>query len=234
MSPAPLVVAASRTVSEAIATRRSVRAFLPDPVPEQTVREMVTAASRSASGGNLQPWRLYVLAGAAREALVRAVEERSAEKPFGDGPEYDIYPRDLTEPYVARRGAVAHGMYALLGIARDDRAARAAQMQENFRFFGAPVGMILTIDRQMGPPQFSDLGIFLQSLMLLARERGLHTCPQEAWSLWGATVREVVGVPDHELVFCGLCLGHADPDAAINRLCTDRAPLEEFAHFRGF
>lgn len=234
MSSAPLVVEPSPSVSEALATRRSVRAFLPDPVPEQTVREMVAAASRAASGGNLQPWKLYVLAGAAREELLRAVEERSVEKPFGDGPEYDIYPKDLTEPYRTRRGAVAHEMYELVGIARDDRVARAEQMKRNFSFFGAPVGMILTIDRQMGPPQFTDLGIFLQSLMLLARECGLHTCPQEAWSLWGATIREVVGIPDNELVFCGVSLGYAAADAAINRLHTERAGLEEFARFSGF
>jgi len=234
LSNVPLVVESSPTVSDAIATRRSVRAFLPDPVPEETVREMVALASRAASGGNLQPWKLYVLAGAAREELLRAIEERSAEKPFGDGPEYDIYPKDLTEPYVTRRGAVAHEMYALVGIARDDHAGRAAQMRRNFAFFGAPVGMFLTIDRQMGRPQFCDLGIFLQSLMLLARERGLHTCPQEAWSLWGATIREVVGVPDEELVFCGLSLGYAAPGEPINRLHTDRAPLEDFARFSGF
>ncbi|MGI9590285.1 MAG: nitroreductase [Myxococcota bacterium] len=234
MSTAPLIVESSPSVSEAIATRRSVRAFLPDPVPESVVREMVAAASRAASGGNLQPWKLYVLAGSARQALVRAVEERSAEKPFGDGPEYEIYPRDLTEPYVKRRGAVAHEMYALVGIARDDHAARAAQMKRNFSFFDAPVGMILTIERQMGPPQFTDLGIFLQSLMLLARERGLHTCPQESWSLWGATIREVVGVPEDEVVFCGLSLGYAAADAPINRLYTDRAALEDFARFEGF
>jgi nitroreductase len=234
LSSAPLVVEPSATISQAIATRRSVRAFLPDPVPEETVREMVAAASRAASGGNLQPWKLYVLAGEAREKLVRAVEERSVEKPFGDGPEYDIYPHDLTEPYTNRRGAVAYEMYELVGIAREDHAARAAQMKQNFAFFGAPVGMFLTIDRQMGAPQFSDLGIFLQSLMLLARERGLHTCPQEAWSLWGATIREVVGVPENELVFCGLSLGYAAPDAPINRLYTERSPVEDFARFSGF
>jgi len=234
MSEVPLVVEPTPTVSEALATRRSVRAFLPDPVPEDLVREMVSSAARAASGGNLQPWRLYVLAGAAREELLRAVEERSVAKPFGDGPEYAIYPADLGEPYRTRRGEVAREMYALAGIARDDHAARARQMQQNFRFFGAPVGMILTIDRQMGPPQFADLGIFLQSLMLLARERGLHSCPQEAWSLWGGTIRSVLGVPDHELVFCGLSLGYAAADEPINRLRTERAPVDEFARFRGF
>lgn len=232
--PSPLDSSPSPTVTEAITSRRSVRAFLPTPVPEATVREMLTTASRSASGGNLQPWRVYVLAGEARDALVDEVARRQATSPFGDGPEYDIYPRELTEPYKTRRGRVAHMMYERMGIARDDREARAAAMGRNFRFFDAPVGMIISIDRQMGPPQFSDLGIFLQSLMLLARERGLHTCPQEAWSMWGKTIRDVVGVPEHELVFCGLALGCADSEAAVNALHSERAPLEEFAQLRGF
>jgi nitroreductase len=232
MSPT-LETAPSRSVHEAIETRKSVRAFLPDPVDPELVRTILSRAARAASGGNLQPWRLYVLAGEARDALVAAVAEKQKDKPFGDGPEYDIYPRDLTEPYRSRRGRVAEMMYELVGIVRDDKSARAAQMQRNFEFFGAPVGMVLTIDRQMGPPQFCDLGLFLGNLMLLAREHGLHTCPQEAWSLWGATIREVVGVPDHELVFCGVSLGQADPEAPINALRSERAPLEEFATFQG-
>ncbi len=230
----PIETGASATVSDAIDTRRSTRAFLDTPVDEATVRELVQKATRAASGGNLQPWKLYVLAGDARQALVDRVKEKSAKTPFGDGPEYDIYPRDLTEPYKTWRGEVAREMYELAHIARDDKAARAAQMAKNFEFFGAPVGMFITIDRQMGPPQFCDLGLFLGNLMLLAREAGLHTCPQEAWSLWGGTVREVVGVPENELVFCGVALGHADPSAPINQLRTERAPLEEFSTFRGF
>jgi nitroreductase len=231
---APLETAPSKTVSGAIATRRSVREFLPDPVPEVLVREIVEQATRAPSGGNLQPWQLHVLAGDARAALVDRVAEKSKTTPFGDGPEYDIYPHDLTRPYTTRRGAVAAGMYELVGIERDDAPARAQQMARNFDFFGAPVGMILSIDRQMGPPQFADLGLFLGNLMLLAREQGLHTCPQEAWSLWGGTIREVTGIPQESLVFCGLALGYADAEAPINRLVTERAPLDEFAHFSGF
>lgn len=230
MAQAKLESGASRSVSDAIDTRVSVRAFLDTPVPEALLREIVEKASRAASGGNLQPWRLYVLSGAARDRLVDAVAEKRKTKPL-DGLEYDIYPRELTKPYTTRRGAVAAGMYELVGIARDDAAAREAQMAKNFEFFGAPVGMILCIDKQMGPPQFCDLGLFLGNLMLLAREAGLHSCPQEAWSVWGQTIREVVGVPDHELVFCGLSLGYPDPDAPINALRTDRAALEDYAVF---
>jgi nitroreductase len=223
---------ASTTVSDAIDSRVSTRAFLERPVPPELVREIVQKATRAASGGNLQPWRLYVLSGAARDRLVEAVAEKRKTRPI-DGLEDDIYPRDLGEPYKTRRGAVAAGMYELVGIARDDAPARDAQMARNFEFFGAPVGMILCIDKQMGPPQFCDLGLFLGNLMLLAREAGLHTCPQEAWSLWGATIREVVGVPENELVFCGVALGYADPEHPINALRTERAGLEDFAVFQG-
>ncbi len=198
------------------------------------MREIVTTATRAASGGNLQPWRLTVLTGSALRRLKDRVAEKSKETPFGDGPEYAIYPPELTSPYVERRSAVAHEMYGLVGIERDDAAGRARQMAKNFEFFGAPVGMFLSVHQQMGPPQWADLGIFLQSMMLLAREHGLHTCPQEAWSLWGKTIREVTGIPDDEIVFCGMALGYGDPDAPINELRTDRGGLEDFARFQGF
>ncbi len=224
----------SPTVSHAIETRRSVREYLPDPVPEALVREILTTASRAASGGNLQPWKVSVLAGAARDALVKTIAERMKETPFGEGPEYAIYPTNLEEPYRGRRGKVAKDMYALVGIERGDKAARARQMALNFSFFGAPVGMFISIDRNMGPPQFADLGIFLQNVMLLAREHGLHTCAQEAWSLWGKSIREFTNIGEDEMIFCGVALGYADPDAVINDLYTERASVDEFAQFIGF
>ena len=229
----PLVTTASGTVSEAIETRRSVRDFKSDPIAEKWIREILVTASRAASGGNLQPWKVYVLAGAARDALVQAVVDRRTEKPFGDGPEYQIYPADLTERYQNRRSRASAQRFDLLGIAREDGEARAAQMSKNFEFFGAPVGMIITIERQMGSPQFCDLGIFIGNIMLLAREQGLHTCPQEAWSMWGQTIREQVGVPDDELVFCGISIGYAVPDSPVNQLRSERVQLEQFAVFRG-
>jgi len=229
-----IVVDPSSSVTDAIETRRSVRDFLSDPVPEAVVREILATASRSASGGNLQPWKVDVLAGEVRDRFVETVAERMKETPFGEGPEYDIYPRDLQDPYRKRRGQVAKDMYALVGIARDDSAARAKQMGLNFTFFGAPVGIFVSIDRAMGPPQFADLGIFIQSIMLLARERGLHTCPQEAWSMWGKSIREFTGIGDDHLVFCGIALGYANPDAAINRLHTSRASVDDFARLQGF
>jgi len=191
-------------------------------------------ASRSASGGNLQPWKVSVLAGEVRDKFVNTVAERMKETPFGEGPEYEIYPQDLGEPYHGRRGKVAHGMYGILGIERDDSEGRMKQMGRNFAFFDAPVGMFISIERNMGKPQFSDLGIFLQSIMLLAREKGLHTCPQEAWSMWGKSIREFTNIPEEDIVFCGVSLGYAVPYAPINGLYTDRAPVEDFAHFQGF
>jgi nitroreductase len=228
------VVDPSPTVTQAIRSRRSVRGFLDTPVAESIIREILETASRSASGGNLQPWKVSVLAGEVRDRFVETVAERMKETPFGEGPEYQIYPSDLEDPYRHRRGQVAKDMYALVGIERDDSAARAKQMGLNFQFFGAPVGLFISLDRTMGPPQFSDLGIFLQSIMLLAREKGLHTCPQEAWSLWGKSIREFTGIPETDLVFCGMSLGYADPDAVINELYTDRASVDEFATFQGF
>jgi nitroreductase len=228
------VVDPSPTVTHAIETRRSVRAYRPDPVPESVVRSILVTASRAASGGNLQPWKVSGLAGDARDALVNAVAERMKETPFGEGPEYAIYPADLEDPYRQRRSKVAMDMYALVGIERDDSEARARQMGLNFSFFGAPVGMFISIDRFMGPPQFADLGIFLQNVMLLAREQGLHTCAQEAWSLWGKSIREFTEIGEDQLVFCGLSLGYADPEAAVNELYTGRAPVDEFAQFQGF
>jgi nitroreductase len=224
----------SKTVSDAIQTRRSVREFLSDPVPLPVVREIVEGATRAASGGNLQPWRLHVLAGDARKALVARVAQKMQTTPFGDGPEYAIYPHDLQQPYRARRSKVAKDMYALVGIGREDTEARTRQMAKNFEFFGAPVGMFISIDRSMGPPQFSDLGIFLQNVMLLARERGLHTCPQEAWSMWGKSIREFADISDEDLVFCGVALGYAEPEGTINNLYTDRSSVDEFASFKGF
>lgn len=229
---APIVTRPSPDLRDALETRRSVRKFLPDAVDEEVLRKILTESSRAASGGNLQPWHVHVLSEAARDEFVATVAEKMASNPFGDGPEYDIYPADLEAPYKVRRGEVAMQMYELAGITRDDKAGRLSLMQRNFCFFDAPVGMFITIDRKMGRPQFSDLGMFIQSAMLVARTYGLHTCAQEAWSLWGKTIQEFLGYPDEHMIFCGLALGYADENAVINNLYTDRAPLEEFASFR--
>ena len=221
-------------VSEAILTRRSIRAFLQKPVARATIERILDLARRAPSGGNLQPWKVYVLTGAPLERLVEAVTDRVAEMPQGEGTEYPIYPPALTEPYRSWRRKVELDLYDILGIARDDKAGRLAQAARNYIFFDAPVGLLFTIDRQMGVGQFADLGMFLENIMLLAREFGLDTCPQEAWAQWHKTVTELVGIADNEMLFCGMALGYADWQAVVNKLETERALVSEFASFSGF
>jgi nitroreductase len=222
------------SVSEALATRLSVRDFLPDPVPVEALRRVLQKAARAPSGGNLQPWHVTVLTGAPLAALVEKVAVRQREMPKGEAAEYPVYPNPMTQPYDARRFKIGEDMYALLGIAREDRAARRAWFARNFEFFGAPVGLFCFIDRNMGSAQFSDLGMFLQSLMLLLREEGLDSCPQEAWSMFAPTVYAALNTPPERMLFCGVAIGKRNPEAPVNRLVSDRAPLEDFAEFLGF
>jgi nitroreductase len=221
-------------VAEAIATRTSCRAYLDTPVPETTVRAILEAARRSPSGGNLQPWHVHALTGAPLGELLAAVRAKLPLNPRGEDPEYVIYPPELWEPYRSRRYTCGEDLYATIGVAREDKLARLRQFARNYVFFGAPVGLFFLIDRGMGPPQWADLGMFMQSVMLLAREYGLDTCPQEAWSVWHRTVCEFLGVPPQLMLFSGMALGYRDPEAPINRLRTERAGLEEFAKLRGF
>jgi nitroreductase len=219
-------------VSEAIATRKSVRAFKSDPVDIATIKEILSCAARAPSGGNLQPWRVYVLSGAARDELVRRVKEKMQQTPMGEAPEYHIYPPELAEPYKSRRHQIGEAMYATIGIPRDDRANRLKQFVRNWEFFGAPVGLIFSIDRQMQQGQWADLGMFMENVMLLARENGLHTCPQEAWAVWHGTIREYLSIPAGEMIFCGMSIGYTDETAPINRLESERAQLDAFATIR--
>lgn len=219
-------------VSEALATRKSVRAFKPDSVPRAVVEEILLKAARAPSGGNLQPWKVHVLLGEARDELVRRTKARMAVNPRGGTPEYHIYPPDLTEPYKTRRFRIGEAMYATMNIGRDDKIGRLAQFVRNWEFFGAPVGLVFSIDRQMQQGQWSDLGGFLQSIMLLAREYGLHSCAQEAWAPFHEVIREYLHVPQEEMIFCGMALGYADETAAINSLVSERAPISEWAVFR--
>jgi nitroreductase len=210
-------------VTEAAHRRRSIRAFRPDPVEDATIRQMLETASRAPSGGNLQPWRLYVLNGEVTTRFVEFIAGRTMERPG-----YDIYPKELTEPYRTSRYTIGEEMYALLGIPREDKAARFAHLARNYRFFDAPVGMFCFVDRQMGPPQWSDLGMFLQTFMLAASEAGLDTCPQEAWATWSGAVAEFVGAPDELMLFCGVALGYADDTKPVNRLVSSRQSVDEF------
>ena len=219
-------------VSQALATRKTVRAFKSDPVPRETIERLLTLAARAPSGGNLQPWRVYALLGDARDELVRRVAEARKENMMGEAPEYHIYPLHLTEPYRTRRYRVGEMMYATMAIPREDKMARLKFFAGNWEFFGAPVGLIFTIDRQMQQGQWADLGMYMQSIMLLAREHGLHTCPQEAWAVWHSVIREYLSVPENEMIFCGMAIGYADEAAPVNALETERAPLSDYVSFR--
>ena len=221
-------------VTDALETRRTCRAFRDTPVPRENLESILRTAQRAPSGGNLQPWRVYVVQDPVRQQIIDAVREKMPATPRGEGAEYHIYPPELTEPYKTRRFEVGEQMYAKLGIPREDRGARLMWFVRNYEFFGAPTAMFFTMDRQMQEGQWSDLGMFLQSIALLAREAGLHTAFQEAWAVWTPTIVEILGIPENEMLFCGMGIGEEDPDHALADLRTDRAPLEELATFHGF
>jgi nitroreductase len=206
----------------------STRAFLPAAVQTAVITDVLERAARAPSGGNLQPWRLYVLNGDSMARFRAVMEPKLAESPVGETPEYAVYPPELKEPYRSRRYAVGEAMYALLGIGRDNKFGRLQWFQNNDRFFGAPAALFCFTDRIMGPPQWSDLGMMLQTAMLLFAELGLATCAQEAWCRWPRTVAEFVGAPAELMLFCGMAIGHADPAASVNGLRTERAPAQEF------
>jgi nitroreductase len=218
------------TVDEAIMSRRSVRAFLPDPIPEATIREILDVASWAPSGTNMQPWRVYVATGETRGRLSRAILESGlrAEKARG---EYKYYPDKFFEPYYARRRAVGYALYGHLGIGKRDVDQMRTQHDRNFVFFDAPVGMIFTIDRRLNQGSWVDYGMFLQNIMVAARARGLHTCPQAAFAPYHQQIRPVLSIPDEEIVVCGMALGYEDTSKPENNLRTDREPLDQWATF---
>lgn len=213
-------------MTDAVNARKSVRAFLPDPVSDDVIARLLTTASRAPSGGNVQPWRIYVVNGDSMTRFRGFLADRQIESPA-----YDIYPSPLHEPYRSSRFKVGEDMYATLGIERDDKAGRLGQFAKNMDFFGAPAAIFCFVERIMGPPQWSDLGMFLQTFMLLAQEEGLGTCPQEAWAVYENAVSEFVGAPEEQRIFCGVALGHVDTAAPINSLVTEREPLDVFTRF---
>ena len=216
------------SVTEAVARRRSVRPFLDTPVDLDLLRDIIAKATRAPSGGNLQPWRLHVVAGEALARLKVAAMASLARSPLGEGAEYAIYPERLADPHRARRFAVGEAMYAHIGIPRGDKAARMGWFARNFQFFGAPAAWFVTVDRGMGPPQWADLGMYLQNLMLLSVEAGLATCPQECWAMYPDTVTAFLGTPPERMLFCGVAVGYEDPDEPANRLRSERAPEAEW------
>jgi nitroreductase len=214
-------------VSDAVLNRSSVRAFIDQPVSNELIKKILNQSARSPSGGNLQPWKIFVINDDAMKKFLTF--QQNWTEP--EAPSYDIYPSNLKEPYRTSRFELGEQMYDLLGIGREDKDARIAQVMENFRFFGAPCAFFCFVDRQMGPPQWSDLGMFLQTFMLLAKEAGLDTCAQEAWSIKHDSVSRFVQADDTDVLFCGMSIGYKDNQAPVNSLRSDRRPIKEWAKF---
>jgi nitroreductase len=212
-------------VSDAVAARRSIRSFLDTPVSDDLLRELLTSAARAPSGGNVQPWQIRVINGARMQEFLQHLATQEAR----ENPAYEIYPKELPAPYRDSRFKVGEDMYGLLGIPREDKAARFAHLARNFKFFGAPTAFFCLIEKFMGPPQWSDLGMFLQTFMLLAQEAGIDTCAQEAWATRPNSVTSFLQTPDSLMLFCGMAIGYRDPNAAVNTLVSDRMPLEAWA-----
>lgn len=219
------------TVTEALQRRTSVRAYLPQPVSESQVRELLDVARWSPSGGNLQPWKVIAVAGAAQQAIVQLAKNYPGMFPAEEG-DKPVYPANLWEPYRSRRYKVGEDLYALLGIPREDKPARLKQLARNFEFFGAPVGLFFVIDARMGHGQWAHLGMFMQSLALAATERGLATCFQEFWGTLRKSLKTHLQLGESEMIYCGMALGYADDSAPVNRLRSERAPVDDFASFR--
>lgn len=212
----------ARTVSEAVATRRSIRAFQPASPPVGEVQRILRLAARSPSGGNLQPWLVHVLEGERLDALKALMLRRCAEDPEGEPMSYSFYPERLPDSYFQRRVRNGEILYGALGIDRTDKAARLAWIHENFQFFGAPLGLLFFMEKGFGPSQWMDLGIYLQSVMLLLREAGLDSCPQADWALFESTVCAHLGAPDNLTLICGMAIGYRDAEAPINIATTER------------
>ena len=214
-------------VTDAVLSRSSIRSFINKPVSNELLKTLLEKSSRAASGGNLQPWKIFVINNSTMKEFLDFQD--SWTEP--EIPAYEIYPPKLKEPYRTSRYELGEQMYELLGIGREDKDARIAQVLKNFRFFGAPCAFFCFVDRQMGPPQWSDLGMFLQTFMLLAKEAGLDTCAQEAWSMKHDSVSKFVNAEDSDILFCGMAIGHRDNTAAVNSLRSERRPLSEWAKF---
>ena len=221
-------------VDEAITSRKSVRAFLPTPVERATVEELLAVASRSPSGSNIQPWKVRVVAGEVKarltQAILDAIERDGLDKYQR---EWNYYPVQWREPFLGRRRKIGWDMYGLLGVGKGDHEGTHRARLRNYEFFGAPVGMIFTLDEDLEIGSWLDLGIFLGTIMIAARGRGLDTCPQAAFADFHQIIRPLLNIPENEIVICGMALGHVDPDAPVNALTTERAPISDFATFEG-
>jgi len=218
------------SATEAITSRRSIRAFTHDPVDDDTIRSILTHASRAASGTNIQPWHVIVLQG---QALTEVIDAVQAAFDSGDSETDELYyPSEFVEPYLARRRKIGWDMYGLLEIERGQYEKMAAQHRKNYEFFGAPVGMFFTMHETMNYGGWLDMGLFMGNIMTLAREHGLHTCPQAAWREYESVVHDALALPEDQRLICGLALGYEDTTDIVNELRTERAPLADFVEFR--
>jgi nitroreductase len=222
-----------KIVDAAISSRHSIRAFLPKPVTREDIGAILEVAARAPSGTNTQPWKVYVLTGAAKEKLsseiLKVYDDPVLSKQHVE--EYHYYPTEWVSPYIDRRRKVGWDLYGLLGLTRDNKAGMYAQHGRNFRFFDAPVGLMFTIDRVMERGSWLDYGMFLQNIMVAARGRGLDTCPQAAFTQYHKIIRELLQLPEHEQLVCGMSLGYADSSKIENSLITEREPVSGFAKF---
>ena len=220
-------------VEEAISSRRSIRAFLPTPVPQQTIENILDTAARAPSGTNIQPWKTYVLTGDSLAGLSRAILKvyNDPESAKDHTEEYAYYPREWVSPYIERRRKIGWDLYGLLGITRDDKQKMHHQHGRNYCFFDAPVGLMFTIDRVLEQGSWLDYGMFLQNIMIAARGIGLDTCPQAAFTPFHRVISEYLNIPETQSVVCGMSLGYADPNAVENSLTTEREPLDHWVTF---
>ena len=224
-------------VDHAITSRMSARAFTQQEVSRELITEILQVASRAPSGTNTQPWKVYVLQGATRDALVNKV--CAAHEAMRGNPDvakqyteqYDYYPAQWVSPYIDRRRENGWSLYGLLGIGKADKDRMHEQQQRNFKFFDAPVGFMFTIDPIMGRGSLFDYGMFVQNIMLAARARGLHTCPQAAWNGFHSIILPHIGAGEGEMMVCGMALGYADESDKVNTLVTPRVPVNEFTHW---
>lgn len=221
-------------VSQAVSSRRSVRAFTDEPVDRAVLTRVLEKAQSAPSGGNVQPWNAVILTGEPMQRLFTRIAEEFPKGRAAFAPDYHIYPPELDGEYEARRFGVGEAMYAALGIPREDKAKRLMWFANNFRAFGAPVLMLVHTPKYMGPPQWSDIGMWLQTVMLLLREEGLDACAQEAWAVYSPQIREVVDIPEDHIFFCGMAIGHRDPSAPVNNFDVTRAPLAENIRWEGW
>jgi nitroreductase len=229
-----LIKGVEMNVTDAVTTRRSVRKFLDKAVDKATLERVLTTAQRAPSGGNTQPWNAVVLTGEPLQVLIKNVAPFVMQGRAGMSPEYDVYPKGLEGRYEQSRQGVGEAMYAALEIPREDKVARLMQFAANFRGFDAPVVLFIHTPHYMGPPQWSDMGMWLQTVLLLLREEGLDSCAQEAWAAYAEPVRAALNIPDDHIFFCGLAIGYRDPDAKVNGFDVARVDLDAAIEWRGF